>query len=179
MKLWALHGGSHKLLEAYKEFKPNISKRWEYGTGLYVTKDYNTVMNYIKGTRTLYLVQWDSAGHIENIKTPLCKEQIHEIMSQCGISKKSNFYSDYQAYLVKREVDFIYPHILLNLIINNNAVKESRTIQLSKELINVGANWGGDESKIACIWNPSIMKIQRLPKDHKAWNHDWITEFID
>jgi hypothetical protein len=148
MQFW--HGGN---LDNEKSIK---SGRWEYGPGLYLITHYQTAKKYAKGNRKLYLITVAKGNDSENsyISFDSSKDFIE---TYCIKNKRKEIIDSLQKY---NKDGFVRASILINLIVNLNAIRNSEAKNLTKFLVDskidytiVDNPFGWNKQKMMVLFN--------------------------
>jgi hypothetical protein len=172
MVLW--HGGNLD-----KEPKYSASGRWEFGPGLYLTTHYNVVAKYAKGSRKLYRITVAEGTDIRSVNIPV--QDVWSFISKNVIIKKRKEVIDRLSKYVKD--DKIPASIVVNSMINHDALKGAATRSLREFLVSQGVDYElvdnafGWHDKMIVLYNMNkIVKTERVSsKDIEVW--DLPTEF--
>ena len=166
IKLW--HGGRN-LEYNFKTFKTPAKGKWEYGPGLYLTNNYHRAYNYAKGGGSTYLIEIEKGNDLKNISIPLT-DAFDFLQKNILKSKLKNIYEDLNNNSHRMKT---YPNvqleILLNLIINYEAIQSKNIEKLNKFLVENGAdysivnNYGGNGETVFVILNKEkIKKVNKI-----------------
>lgn len=130
MTFW--HGGNLD-----RDFDSHKSGQWEYGPGLYLTTQYDVVQKYARGSRKLYKITVEKGVNINDVYLPL--DIILNFVNMYIIKSKKN---DVLTSINNRQKDNkLNVEIFLNIIINNNAIKNSQTSILKDFFVNNGIDY--------------------------------------
>lgn len=161
MKLW--HGGID-LEHSYNEVKKASKGRWEYGPGLYLTTHYETARKYAKGGGKTYHVHIELGNSIHNVKINL-DETLSFIKDNVVKSKQKELIVDLHNNMKRMNlVNEVEANVLLNLIINSDAVVGEKTIKLNEFLVQNKADYSivdrfsGRDETVVVIFNPKQIK---------------------
>jgi len=129
------HGGNLK--EGVKSSYSHKSKRWEYGPGLYLTSHYDTAATYAKGSRKLYEVTIEEGVELDDAKLDL--DTGLEFINTYVTARKRRAIIDRIETKVK---DGKFPsYMIVNLIINDKAIKPSKSGVLREFLVDNGIDY--------------------------------------
>jgi len=176
MTFW--HGGN--LETSREELKSQKKGRWEYGPGIYLTTHYDTAIKYAKGSRKLYQLTIEKGTNISDINIPF--ERINEFIKHFVIIKKRNLVLE----RLKRytENDSINADIFLNIIINNDAIKNINTEELREFLVSNGIDYsvvrnafGWHEIMLVLFNKEKIKHLKRITPTDKIEQFDLPTEW--
>jgi len=175
--LW--HGG-RSLESSYRE---NTAAKglWEYGPRLYLTTSYQRASSYAKGGGSTYKVEVSLGGDIRDVTLDL-QAAYKFIDSHVVASKKNQMLDD-----IHRNVErmaLLSADIFLNLIINNEAIKKTKTHILNEFLVTNGADYsivdsyGGSHETVLVVFNRSQIKsVKKIAaKDVSAQDYDIVFE---
>jgi hypothetical protein len=177
LTLW--HGGN---LELGLENIAHKGSRWEHGPGLYLTTHYDTARKYSKGSRKLYRIVIKKGTNIRDVDIPM-SEALSFIDGYVIKSKRKEILSRIEA---RSQNGAINADTFLNIIINENAIKNTDTDKLRIFLVKQGIDYsivdsafGWGERMIVLfnmrnIVNKTIIK----PKD-KIETFDLPTDFTE
>lgn len=166
IELW--HGGRN-LESNYKEFGGTTKGRWEYGPGLYLTTHYERARDYAKGGGKTYLVTVEEGNTIE--KTLIDITLVNEFVSRHVIkSKQKRILEDLYDNMNRLNTSpKIYANILLNLIINDEAMQNTKTHHLNRFLVENGVDYGiverfgGRDETVLVVYNfNKIKKVNNI-----------------
>jgi hypothetical protein len=166
-KLVLWHGGD--LTDGFKETVSHKKGRWEYGPGLYLITHYDTAKKYATGSRKLYQVaveegtnldtMIDATQVLEWVKINVIKSKQKEVIERISKHNKENK---------------INGEIFLNIIINNDAIKNTTTNVLRLFLVECGIDYclvsqpfGWSNQLMLVLFNPKkiVSKKQITSKD--------------
>ncbi len=161
MKLW--HGG-RDLEYSYNEIKKSSKGRWEYGPGLYLTTHYETARKYAKGGGKTYHVHVELGNNINNVKINL-EDTLSFIKNNVVKSKQKELIFDLHNNMKRMNlVNEVEANVLLNLIINTEAVVGEKTIKLNEFLVqnkvdySIVDRFSGRDETVVVIFNPKQIK---------------------
>lgn len=164
MSFW--HGGDLDVISDTMRFSKS---RYEYGPGLYLTTNYNVVLDYSKGRRKLYMVNVAKGNEISDVKLDV--SIVQEFVNTNSSRSKSK--EAIPAILNWTSDGKISANIFLNIMLNESVMKPT-TIHLLKDfLVQNGVDylitgnikgWSGD---MMVLFNLSKIKsVQRvMPND--------------
>lgn len=132
LTLW--HGGN--LDEAYDETTAHRKGRWEFGPGLYLTTHYSTAQRYSKGGRKLYRITITQGN--EASKTPIPFEDAVQFIKTYAIRSKQR---EVLAYLERYRERGLKANVLINLMVNMDALRSSNTGRLRTFLVDHGVDY--------------------------------------
>jgi hypothetical protein len=133
LTLW--HGGN---LEMGLDNVKHKGGRWEYGPGLYLTTHYDTAKKYAKGSRKLYRIVVRKGNDIKDVMIPI--SAIQEFSDKYFIrSKKKEVESRIQKYI---KDDKVPADIFLNIVCNEQAIKNTTTDNLRSFLVEQDVDYG-------------------------------------
>jgi hypothetical protein len=185
MILW--HGG-RDLEYSFQKIIPSKSKRWEFGPGLYVTTHYETARKYAKGGGSVYKVEFDLGTNIKDINVPI--DIVSNFVNSYVIGKhKKPILEDLHNNMKKRDtIGFVNAEVILNLMINYDAVSSKNTVALNKFLVDLGADYvigdrfGGRNETIFCLLNKEKIKKVKKTTSKEVSVHEYefeITEILE
>lgn len=160
IKLW--HGGRN-LESSYKDNIP-CKGLWEYGPGLYLTTSYERARKYAKGGGSTYAVEVYQGNDIDKIDLPI--EKVQDFISENVIgSKKKEMLEDIHSNMKRlNNTKGVQAQTFLNLIINNEAVKKTKTHILNEFLVansidyGIVTNYGGSDETVLVVFNRAKIK---------------------
>lgn len=166
------HGGN---LDEYNDIISQKNGRYEYGAGLYLTTNYDTVLKYSKGNRKLYIVTVEKGVDINNALLNINKV-ISFINTFVITSKRKEIIERIQKYI---KDDNLKAYIFNNIILNEKAIKSSNTQYLREfyidnnidyEIINNPFGWGED---MMVLYNmEKIVNIIHFKPSDRVENYD-------
>jgi len=165
ISLW--HGG--RLDNAYDETISHKKGRWEFGPGLYLTSHYQTAQKYAKGSRRLYLITIAKGNDAKDTSIPIdkaliwCKDYVIR-------SKQAEVLGRLNKWVEHGEVK---AYIFINVIINNDAIKNTDTAALRTFLVRQGIDYCtinnafGWHEKMITLFNMAKIAEKKVvkPKD--------------
>lgn len=160
------HGGN---LDDYVENIAHKKGRYEYGPGLYAITKYEVASKYAKGNRKLYLLSIENGNEINDVY--LERDIVEDFVKKYVISsKRKEILNRYEKHYDENKIN---ASIVLNIILNENAIKSSDTDKLRSflldnnidyELVDNPFGWG--ETMIVLYnMNKIKNKIVIKPKD--------------
>jgi hypothetical protein len=153
LTLW--HGGN---LDFGQDFIAHKGGRWEYGPGLYLTTHYGTAKKYAKGSRKLYQVVVEKGTDIQDVSLPL--EKVKDFLDTYGIKAKKK---EILEILQKREKEGgIEADILVNVLVNESAIKNTNTDQLRKFLVENGVDYSIVDNAFG--WHERMLVLFNMKK---------------
>lgn len=159
MTLW--HGGN---LEYSSDNVAHKKGRWEFGPGLYLTTHYSTAKKYAKGSRKLYQVTISRGTNITEVELPL--ENVMTFV-ETFVSKVKR--KDVIQRLQKHEKNGgINADTFLNIIVNENAIKNKDTDKLRSFLVSQGIDYSiqdnafGWHERMVVLFNMKKIKSKRI-----------------
>jgi hypothetical protein len=163
LQLW--HGGRN-LESNYTTFSHSSKGRWEYGPGLYLTTHYERARDYAKGGGKTYLVTLEEGNDLNHVFINIAL--VNEFVNQYIIkSKQTQLLEDLYTNMTRsKTAPNISANILVNLIINNEAMQNTKTVHLNKFLVDNGvdygyvSNFGGRPETVVVVFN--LQKIKRV-----------------
>ncbi len=168
------HGGN---LESLREFQSYRSNRQKYGTGLYLTSNYDVAKRYAKGNRKLYLVSVERGNDIENSFVTLSKlsDFMNSYFGKPATKKVLQFLSD------RVENGRIPLFFVNNVLINSELIKPRNSGAWQEFLIQNGADYEivenafGYNDKMMVLYNiEKISSIKRIESSDKIPYRDTI-----
>jgi hypothetical protein len=149
------HGGN---LEDYSDLIAQKNGKYEFGSGLYLTTQYDIAKKYSNGSRRLYIVTVEDGNDINNslIKTD---EAIDFIKKYCIASKRNTLLHYIKEY---NDNGNVKAYLFNNMIINNKAIKPSNTKVLREFLVNIGIDY--DIINNAFGWGEDMMVLYNMKK---------------
>jgi hypothetical protein len=164
LSLW--HGGN---LDFNKDVIVHKGGRWEYGPGLYLTTKYEVVSKYARGSRKLYMVDIMIGTDLKTVSLPL--DVVNNFINSRVIKRKKIEVLAGVSRRIKDEA--LNADTFLNILINNDAIKNSETDILRKFFVankidyNIIDNAFGWGEKMIVLFN--MKKIDKItvvkPKD--------------
>jgi hypothetical protein len=123
------HGGN---LDDYVDNIAHKKGRYEYGPGLYAITKYEVASKYSKGSRKLYLLSIENGNEIGDVY--LDRNIVEDFIKSYVISsKRKEIINIYEKHYNE---DKINASIVLNVILNEKAIKPSDTDKLRLFLLN-------------------------------------------
>lgn len=129
------HGG--KLKDGVKSSYSHKSGRWEHGPGLYLTTHYDTAAKYSKGSRKLYKVTIEEGTDLDEVDIE-SEDAINFINKHVMVRKRDRIIERIDKYTENGKVP---AYILLNNIINDEAVRPSKNGILREFLVEHGVDY--------------------------------------
>ena len=133
MTLW--HGG--RLDDSYEASISHKKGRWEHGPGLYLTTHYDTAKKYAKSQRKLYQITVEEGAELDKSNIP--EENVHEFIDTYIIGRKKNIIRSSVERITKDGT--VKASRLLNLIINEDAIRSSNTNELRNFFVANGIDY--------------------------------------
>lgn len=176
LSLW--HGG-RDLEHDYRTPKASSKGRWEHGPGLYLTTHYETARKYAKGGGKTYRVEFELGNNIKDIFLPL-DDTLNFIKNYVTKSKQKDVLEDIHRNMKRMNlVDKVEAQVLVNLMINHEALIGEKTVKLNRFLVNNGVDYGssdrfsGRDETIFIIYNlDKIKKVKAIASKDVNLN-DW------
>lgn len=130
--LW--HGGN---LDSEQDYLKQKGGRWESGPGLYLTTHYETARKYSKGSRKLYKVTVRKGTNITEVKLSLdsVKSFVQEFVIK---AKRKEVLARIESRTKEGKID---ADTFLNIMINEDAIKNTDTGSLRKFLVDSGIDY--------------------------------------
>lgn len=154
MTFW--HGGN--LDGNYYDGVTHKAGNWEHGPGLYMTTQYDVVQKYAKGSRKLYTVTVEKGIDINDVYLPL--DVVTEFTSEHVIKNKRK---DVTEAIHRREKDnTINANTFLNIIINNNAIKNTDTNIFRQFFVRNGIDYSIVDNAFG--WGEKMMVLFNMRK---------------
>lgn len=159
--LW--HGGRN-LESNYREFGGTKKKRWEYGPGLYLTTHYERARDYAKGGGSTYQIRLEEGQELQRVMVDIT--ELNEfVMQNCIKNKQADILKCLHRHLeYSKEPPKVCLEILLNLIINDEAIQNTKTHLLNQFLVEKGADYsivkryGGRDETVVVVFNREKIK---------------------
>ena len=129
-----LHGGN---LSEYSDIIAQKNGRYEFGSGLYLTTQYDVAKKYAKGSRKLYIVTVELGTDIHDSVIDTTKA-IDFVKSYVMTAKKKDILYYIDKYNVEGKIK---GYLFNNLLLNNKAIKPSNTKYLREFLIQNGIDY--------------------------------------
>lgn len=148
LTLW--HGGD---LETFQEAVSHKKGRWEFGPGLYLTTHYDTARKYSKGSRKLYKVVVKKGTDIREVD--LQWSIIDEFISVWVIKKKLKEVTERLRKF--RRNDKVNADIFVNVIVNEEAIKNVDTDKLRNFLVANGVDYSIQDSAFG--WHERMLVL--------------------
>lgn len=153
LTLW--HGGN---LDFNEENVSHKKGRWEFGPGLYLTTHYNTAKKYAKGSRKLYQVVVQKGVDIKDVDLPV--DTVLAFVNTYVIKAKKR---DILERIEKRTSNgMISADTFLNIMINEEAIKNINTSQLRNFLVQNGIDYSIQDSAFG--WHERMLVIFNMKK---------------
>lgn len=146
MSLW--HGGDLNATVKYK------SGRTEYGPGLYLITKYSVAQKYAKGSRKLYMITIAKGASSDEVFIPL-DDVVKFTNSYTAVAKRKSV-SEYIQRLSK-DGHTIRAQVLINILINENAIKPSNMNMLREFLVHSGVDYQVVPNAFG--WNDAVMVV--------------------
>lgn len=169
-KITALWHGGRNLEHNWRSFQESKKGRWEYGPGLYLTSGYEIARQFAKGGGKTYLVLLEEGNSAEN--TDIRLSDMLDFASKHVVKSKIKPVSEDLHDHAKRigATDSIKAEILINLIINHDAIPTSKTKLLNSFLVECGIDYsatvgyGMQREHVVVVFNNSkILKAAPVP----------------
>ena len=181
IELW--HGG-RELEYSYQNFGGTKKGRWEYGPGLYLTTHYMRAKDYAKGGGSTYSVQIEEGNSLQSIKVDIT--DVNEFVSQYIIKNKQkrileSLYENLQRGNNSSQINL---EVLVNLIINDEAILNTKTQILNSYLVEKGADYsiikryGGRDETALVLFNREKIKSVKKIKSELVLTTDYEKEFL-
>lgn len=160
MTLW--HGGRN-LESDYLEIISHKKGNWEYGPGLYLTTSYSTAVKYAKGGGKLYRVTIRKGVDIDDVLLDMA-DVTEFVKRYCIAGKRKEFLEFCQQRMARSNLTNLPAGSFVNLLINLEAIQNTRTAELRHFLITQGVdytfvqNYGGSGETVVVVHNPRIIK---------------------
>jgi hypothetical protein len=169
-----LHGGNLDSIQSIENFHNWTKGRIEYGPGLYLTTQYDTAINYAKGSRKLYKIEVEQGTDINTVSINALDIQsfIPSILSK----PQQKIFNEYAN---KRIIDGkLKAYIFVNILINNNLISSKNGSDIRQFLVNNGVDYDmiqhpfGTDGTMLVLYNmKKIKNIQRVsPSDSSIMN---------
>jgi len=153
MTFW--HGGN---LDDYEDGVSHKSGQWEHGPGLYLTTQYDVVQKYSRGSRKLYKVTVLKGVDINDVYLPV--KIVAEFVNTNVIKSKIK---DVMSAIERRlNDDTINADTFLNILINNNAIKNNNTNELRKFFVKNGIDYSMVDNAFG--WGEKMMVVFNMNK---------------
>lgn len=180
IELW--HGG-RDLEFSYKEFGNTRKNRWEHGPGLYLTTHYDRARNYAKGGGKTYLVTVEEGNNIDNVLIDI--SLVNEFVANNIIKSKQKSILDdlYENMNRTNTTPSIHANVLVNLIINLEAISNTKTKKLNQFLVENNVDYGivnrysGREENVMVIFNNKKIKSVKFISAKDVLSEDYIKSF--
>lgn len=180
IELW--HGG-RDLEFNYKEFGNTRKNRWEHGPGLYLTTHYDRARNYAKGGGKTYLVTVEEGNNIDNVLIDI--SLVNEFVANNIIKSKQKSILDdlYENMNRTNTTPSIHANVLVNLIINLEAISNTKTKKLNQFLVENNVDYGivnrysGREENVMVIFNNKKIKSVKSISAKDVLSEDYIKNF--
>ena len=177
LTLW--HGGN---LELGLENIAHKGSRWEHGPGLYLTTHYDTARKYSKGSRKLYRIVIKKGTNLRDVNIPM-SETFSFIDGYVIKAKRKEILSRIEA---RSKNGAINADTFLNIIINENAIKNTDTDKLRIFLVKQGIDYSvvdnafgwGERMLVLFNMRNIVSKTIIKPKD-KIETYDLPTDFTE
>lgn len=168
MTFW--HGGN---LGQFDDTIAQKNGRYEYGPGLYLTEEYVVAQKYAKGGRKMYLVTVAKGVDINDAMLGI-DDAIGFVKAYVMAANRKQIIGDLRAH---EKIGGLVPaYILMNLILNDKAIRPSNTPALRQFFVDHGVdyeivgNYGGYGGKMMVLYNMKKIVSHRQygPKDEIA-----------
>lgn len=169
IQLW--HGG-RDLEYSYKELRGSKNGKWEHGAGLYLTTHYDTAYSYSKGGGKTYLITLDIDPDKDLYSKKITiDEALNFISNNCKKNKLSLLSTDLNENLKRNgNMEYVSLDVLQNLIINHEAIANSKSYLLNEFIVNCGVQYGlvsrfkGRDEQVLVIYDrDTIKKVKPIP----------------
>jgi len=175
LTLW--HGGN---LEFGLDNVAHKGGRWEHGPGLYLTTHYDTARKYAKGSRKLYRVTIRKGNDIRNADIAL--DAVKEFNDQYVIK---SLRKEIENRIAKHVRDGkISADTFLNILINENAIKNTNTDKLRSFLVAQDVDYAivdnafGWHERMMVLFNMKcIVRKEMITSKDKIETYDLPTKF--
>lgn len=175
LTLW--HGGN--LDEAYDETMAHRKGRWEFGPGLYLTTHYSTAQKYSRGGRRLYRITIAQGN--EASKTVIPFEDAVQFVKTFAIRSKAK---EVIARLERYRELGLRANVLINLMVNMDALKSSDSGRLRAFLVEHGVDYevvdnafGWGERMVVLFNMAKIVKKEVVRSKDRIDEYDLPTAF--
>lgn len=159
--LW--HGGRN-LESQYTNHKSSKKGRWEHGPGLYLTTHYDTAYGYSKGGGKTYMVEVEAGNDIRHVLLDI--HNVNNFISKFIIaSKRKELLNDLYDNMHRMNMNSqVNAEVVLNLIINSDAISNTKTHELTKFFVENGIDYGvvtrfkGRNENVLVVYNKEKIK---------------------
>lgn len=156
------------------------SGRWEHGPGLYLTTQYDVVQKYAKGSRKLYKVTVEKGTNLGDTMIPV--GGILDFVNQFVIKSKIKLVVASINRLAKD--DKLNAQTFLNIIINEEAIKNTNTSDLKKFFLRNKIDYsleynafGWGETMMILFNNDKIVSVDRVKSTDRFDTYNFPTDF--
>ena len=164
MKLTLWHGGRN-LDTNYKEIQASANGRWEHGPGLYLTNQFDTAVKYAKGGGKVFKVEldFDPSKSIGRTQVELA-DAIVFVKSHAKKSTSKDVISSLESNSERSKTPGkVGIEILVNLLLNDNALTSAKTKNLAEFLVDSGiqygvTRYGGRDEVVVIVYDRNIIK---------------------
>lgn len=162
------HGG-RGLEFSWRESISHKKGNWEYGPGLYLTTHWDTANKYAKGGGKLYYITIKEGKELTTVDIPLQDVFSYTKYNVIGSKRK-----DVDSRIERLSNDgFVNAEYVLNVIINENAIQNSKSALLKDFFVEHGIDYhivhryGGRPETVFVVMDTShIVKVSVLsPKE--------------
>ena len=153
MEFW--HGG---ILEESYDKKTQKRGRYESGPGLYLTTHYETARKYAKGGRKMYKVTIEEGTDLNDVKISI--DDVKRFVSNNVVSRKRKDVN--KSLDLHNRGGFVKAYILNNSLINNDALRPSRTGELVQFFLEQGIDYQIVEN--AFVWGERVLVLYNMKK---------------
>lgn len=170
MTFW--HGGD---LDDIDNNLSHKGGRWEFGPGLYLTTQYDVVQKYAKGSRKLYKVTVEHGRELDD--EWFTRETVDAFVNKHVIKARRK---DVSAALDRTQRDGrVNGNTFLNILINNNAIRNTDTNELRKFFVQNNVDYhvvdnafGWGEKMMVLFDMSKIVGVQRVKSTDRFddWN---------
>lgn len=149
------HGGN---LDDYVDNIAHKKGRYEYGPGLYAITKYDVAKKYAKGNRKLYLLSIENGNEISDVY--LDRNIVEDFVNKYVISsKRKDIINRYEKHYNENKIN---ASIVLNIILNENAIKSSDTDKLRTFLLNNDIDYELVDNPFG--WNETMIVLYNMDK---------------
>ena len=165
---------------AYDESMSHKKGQWEFGPGLYLTTKWETANKYSKGPRKLYRVTLEKGNNAWDVTLPF--EDAVEFVKTYGIGTKRKGVLE----RLERYRDGLKAEVLINLLVNMDALRSSDSGRLRVFLVEHGVDYsivdnafGWGERMVVLFNMKKILKKEIITPKHRIEEYDLPTRFTE
>jgi len=138
--------------------KTQSKGRYESGPGLYLTTHYETARKYAKGGRKMYKVTIEEGTDLNDVKISI--DDVKRFVSNNVVSRKRKDVN--KSLDLHNRGGFVKAYILNNSLINNDALRPSRTGELVQFFLEQGIDYQIVENAFG--WGERVLVLYNMKK---------------